>query len=295
MRIWSYFLCLALVGVLACSDDDGGGGGGGSSTSDGVFIDSPVSGMNYSSGDESGTTNSSGQFSYPRNASEIEFSVGDIVIGSGPPSPVMTPLSLVPGAFGVTDNQVTNMARLLQTLDDDADTDNGISITQGVRDAAAGLSVNFAQDPTSFGSDSNVQSVVQTLTEETTAGERTLVDAATAQNHLTNTLMASYAGSYSGAYCMLVYDGGEIPQTVDAGDWTMEVDSDGNVSMNFDGDPSFSGTGTISSDGTFLITSSGETASASGQIVGGEIQFGSWNASESFGIFDEDSDCRSSD
>ena len=61
--IASYFFASALL--LGC-----GGGGGGTPEStgsrlQGAFIDSPVSGLTYTAGTESGVTDTSGNFYYP--------------------------------------------------------------------------------------------------------------------------------------------------------------------------------------------------------------------------------------
>ena len=75
----------------------------------GVFVDSPVQGLTYQTGSQRGMTNASGTFSYLAGET-ITFSVGSIVLGSALAKPFMTPLDLVPGASGVTDQTVSNLS-----------------------------------------------------------------------------------------------------------------------------------------------------------------------------------------
>ena len=121
----------------------------------------------------------------------------------------VTPIDLVSGAVSPTDPTVTNIAAFLQTIDDDADPSNGIRITQAVRDAASGESVNFQLDQFTFAADAAVLATVVKLTRATAAGERKLVDANTAQNHLAQTLLSSLNGRYAGDFTRTDSGGGE--------------------------------------------------------------------------------------
>ena len=75
-------------------------------------------------------------------------------------------------AFDVTDPYVTNVARVLQILDDDADPSNGITIPAAVRGAAAGMSMDFDRDSGAFEADAGVQAANAALTAETSSGAR---------------------------------------------------------------------------------------------------------------------------
>ena len=167
--------------LVAC----GGGGGGGSDPqpTSGIFIDSAVSGLHYVSGDLTGTTDASGTF---QCQSTVKFYIGDILLGEASCGDVITPVDLVSGASDYTDPAVINIARFLQTLDDDGDPSNGIVITSAVAGLAADESVDFAQSATDF--ESNVQVLVNTLTSARTAGATNLISAAQAQSHLGSTL-----------------------------------------------------------------------------------------------------------
>ena len=123
-------------------------GGGGDSTpaavttSKGVFKDSTVAGLHYETATQSGTTNSAGEYEYLPGET-VTFSLGGVVFGSATAGPLVTPLSLVPGAVDETNPVVTNIVRLLLTMDDDGDPNNGITITNATALAAVGQTIDF--------------------------------------------------------------------------------------------------------------------------------------------------------
>ena len=182
-----------LVFLTACSS---GGGGGGSQTSNGVFIDSAVEGLRFETATKSGFTNSSGTFSYS-SGETVSFYVGDILLGSAIGKAQITPIDLVTGAIDQTNPTVVNILRFIQTLDDDNDPSNGINITTGVFNLAAGMSVNFAQSVADFENDGNVQTIVATLT-SALGSARTLIDAAAAQANLLASLNSGGGGGNTG-------------------------------------------------------------------------------------------------
>ncbi|WP_339721380.1 DsbA family protein [uncultured Paraglaciecola sp.] len=171
-------------------------GGGGSSnnnetkeptnnvvTAEGVFIDSPVEGLSFKSGSVEGVTDVNGTFTY-EVGTEVTFSLGGIVIGSATGAAILSPLSLVADAADETDPTVVNIAAFLQTLDDDGDPENGITITSTQQAEASDLSINFQQSVFDFEFDADVQNVVSILTSITLAGPRALTSAEDALVHL---------------------------------------------------------------------------------------------------------------
>ena len=194
-------LCLLLLTfvLVAC----GGGGDGGSpnpsgtptpppETLTGVFVDSPVSGANYSTDTQSGMTNLAGEYGYV-DGEMVTFSIGGIVLGTAMAGPVVTPLMLVDGAMDTTDPRVTNIVRLLITLDSDGNPDNGIEITAAAHDAAEGMSLDFAS--------ANFDTEVQTLVENVKGAGTQLVDAGSAQNHFNTSLKTSWGTMTWGTDC----------------------------------------------------------------------------------------------
>lgn len=109
----------------------------------GVFMDSEVEGLTYSTNTQSGTTNAAGEFEYVEGE-EIIFSVGNIEIGSAEASDLMTPVTIAstPDAT-VSSQEVMNIASFLQTLDSDNDPSNGITIEAAVADAISTSSIDF--------------------------------------------------------------------------------------------------------------------------------------------------------
>ncbi len=66
---------------------------------------------------------------------------------------VVTPVDLVEGAQDELDPAVTNITRLLITLDQDNDPGNGITIGAQMSAALADISVDFNQEASSFDQD----------------------------------------------------------------------------------------------------------------------------------------------
>ena len=148
----------------------------------GIFLDSLVEGLRYETASFSGFTNSAGEYNYSPGET-VTFYIGDIIIGSVEAGPVVTPLSLVPDAIDPTDLTVTNIVRLLLTLDNDSDPSNGIEITSTTSQAAAGLSIDFSAPDLTL--DPGVNSLITSL-----LSSPTIVDAPTAQAHFSESLAA---------------------------------------------------------------------------------------------------------
>lgn len=207
--------------------------------SSGKFIDSAVEGLTYVSGSTTGTTSSDGTFQY-ENGATVTFKIGDIVLGTVTPKSVLTPVDLVSGAKDETDPTVTNIAKFLQTLDDDNSPTAKITISTAAANAAKGQSVNFAQSVADFEADAGVQAAVSAITGATTAGTRTLVSTAAAQSHLRANLIERMVGTYTGSYS------GDS-----SGTFTVSVESGGTVAgSGVEGGFTFGISGAISSDGT---------------------------------------------
>jgi hypothetical protein len=157
----------------------GGGGGGTPPPIDttppppviemGVFIDSPVEGLTYQSGSNpEGTTDANGMFDYTVGET-LSFSVGGVQLGTLPDGqPVVTPYD-----FGAA---AENIARLLQTLDADANHLNGIDLT-----AASTALSDTTLDASAFVSDATTfETTIQPVLDTALGVGATLIDAATA-------------------------------------------------------------------------------------------------------------------
>ena len=200
MRTLINYMCVMTLSVAFLTACGWGGGGGEDSSKSGNsaavasaivkkgrFLDSAVQGIAYVSGGQSGLTDAKGTFKYEEGAS-VTFRVGKITLGQGEAFPIMTPVNLVAGATKVSHPTVSNLTRFLQTLDQDGNPDNGITISNEVRSVAT-TAVDFTLPPAQF--ENKVQTVVQTLTALNQTGPRPLVSATEAQTHLDATISAT--------------------------------------------------------------------------------------------------------
>ncbi|WP_394242638.1 carboxylesterase family protein [Halopseudomonas laoshanensis] len=153
----SPLLAISLTPVLLALAGCFGGGGGGSSdsgpdTMTGTFIDSAVSGLDYQGTTTAASmTDEQGQYSYV-NGETLKFSIGELELGSAVGAEVMTPLSITQGASAANETRVNNMLILLQTFDADGDLNNGIQITESIRDYISlnAASLDLAQPVADF-------------------------------------------------------------------------------------------------------------------------------------------------
>lgn len=103
-------------------------------TQTGVFVDSPVAGVAYttSPSGKSGITNAIGEYQY-EEGDTVVFSIGGIVFPEVTAKGKVTPLDMGGENADLNTPAVTNVIRLLQSLDADGDPENGISITEATR------------------------------------------------------------------------------------------------------------------------------------------------------------------
>jgi hypothetical protein len=161
----------------------------------GQFIDSPVEGLTYETLTISGTTDSRGSFFFSPGE-RVTFSIGGIVLGTTRVRSIVTPVDLVPGARDENNPAVINIVRILLTLDQDNDPDNGITISTETSDALAGVTLIFDQTPEAFTLDPAVQAVLDAAGQ----AERTLCSLEQATGHLAKTLedLADYSPDNDG-------------------------------------------------------------------------------------------------
>lgn len=234
--------------VLACGGEGEPGPGG---TLQGRFIDSPVEGLGYTSGQaqspdaQTGVTGQNGTFDY-KEGQPITFKVGDILLGTADKAgQVLTPVELVPGAKDETDDTVTNIARFLQSLDADANLDNGITISKQASALGLGKTINFAQTPQAFGADPSVLGFLQSL-----PGSPPLRSANAAQQHLNKSLLDLISGTWEGTF-----GGGE------SGTWTVVITASGGKGVIVGG-------GNSNQNGPFDATGTTVTSGAADFTVG---------------------------
>lgn len=264
---WAAAMVCAMALAVGPSGCAVGVGGGDNSVGglQGVFLDSAVEGLEFNAGGLFGTTDNAGRFFYDPGT-PITFFVGDIQVGTGPGTALMTPLSLVGGATDEMNGTVTNITRFLMTIDDDRDPDNGIQISDAVREAARGLSIDFSFPPSTFAG--NNGAALGALSAATSIGGST-VSELTAQEHLRKTLLGLLAGTYGGEY-----------EGDDTGAWEMEIDADGNVTATSTSSltaDAYSLTGTVKSSGEGLsFTSTVDGVKFDGTIARNGSISGNW-------------------
>ena len=110
----------------------------------GQFVDSPVAGLGYRSESvTNGVTDENGEFSYFRGE-QLTFYIGDLELPATAASSIITPLRVF-ATDSAFNSGVVNTLRLLQSLDQDGDPSNGITISS---DAAASAQMVLAEGQT---------------------------------------------------------------------------------------------------------------------------------------------------
>ena len=146
----------------------------------GRFLDSSaVQGLAYRTLTQQGETNADGEFTYIAGE-QITFSLGDVQLPTIQARTIITAVEV----FGATDADslaVVNLSRLLQSLDIDGDSQNGITLSSAAIAAATGLIVDF--------SSTDFDAMVINLVANSGSNTIELIAAATANMQLQNSLI----------------------------------------------------------------------------------------------------------
>ena len=152
----------------------------------GKLIDSEVIGLKYKSGEYESITDENGGFGYILGE-QIQFFVGDIAIGyQVDPKDILTPYDLANNnSFAAL-----NIARFLQSLDDDSLLNNGIQIIESSHNLAKNQTLDFLSNEwgESIDNNSEINQLIYLLTSETTEGSKFLVSPSDAYYHYSSTL-----------------------------------------------------------------------------------------------------------
>ena len=209
----------------------------------GVFA-GPIGGLRYQTPTQSGVTSERGEFCY-RKGEAVTFLVGGLVLGAAEGAPRINLAELVNRVAGkidkLRDPLVTNLARLVQTLDQDGDVEAGVTISPRVHELIGPTVINFNQpeaDPAAeaaasagFASDSAVKALLDTLNAApgvfTANTPRRLRSAVAARNELrrnirgilkmTDVKVPLRDGSYVYADVFRPADEGEYPVVMNKG------------------------------------------------------------------------------
>ncbi len=146
----------------------------------GVFVDSAVEGVSYSTATQSGVTNSAGEFSYVEGE-QVAFSIGAVQFPIVDAAPQVSPVDMGSVSNSLIDT-TTNIARLLQSLDTDGNPDNGITISP---EAATSTDlIDFSVSTEQFANEPAVINLVA----NSGSVNNTLISADDAIGHLNETL-----------------------------------------------------------------------------------------------------------
>ncbi|MGB1221473.1 MAG: insulinase family protein, partial [Alcanivoracaceae bacterium] len=151
-----------------------------SNSQTGVFTDSAVAGIYYETETRSGYTNALGEYKY-QEGETVTFSIGGTPLPPVPATGRVTPADMT--VDGQPDT-VTNILRLLQTLDDDGNPDNGITISETTHADFTGVELDVTGAAATFEGEA-----------QTAIGE-TLVSAADAEAHFEASQQADLRGSW---------------------------------------------------------------------------------------------------
>ncbi len=88
----------------------------------GKFVDAPVQGLEYITDTQNGYTNEKGEFQYVAGE-EIEFKLGNLSLGKVTSDTIVTPYTMANTTSALANNKSTNIALILQNLDNDRSDD----------------------------------------------------------------------------------------------------------------------------------------------------------------------------
>jgi hypothetical protein len=193
------FYLLAITGAftLFVSGCGGGGNESGPAVHEGVFLDSPVEGLTYETETQSDITDAEGTFRY-QAGENITFYIGDVYVGQSSSKETITPIDLVEEATDETDPTVTNICRLLQSLDVDGDPDNGITISDEIIKEVEGRAINFGIAISEFEQDYDILELFEDLNASKVfpGGPRALCSVQKVRNHLIESMNARIVGRW---------------------------------------------------------------------------------------------------
>jgi hypothetical protein len=146
----------------------------------GVFLDSAVSNLSYKTASQNDVTDSQGKFSYIEGET-VAFSIGTLNFPVVKAEGVITPMTLS-GNSALNNPQVTNIAILLQSFDENGNPDDGITIPEGA--AAVASAIDLSVPTADFINNAAVINMIANSGSTNT----TLVSAQAAQDHLKSTI-----------------------------------------------------------------------------------------------------------
>lgn len=222
LRTYSVVALSAILGASFFVGCNGDSSSSQTPVATGIFVDSAVKGLYYTSGAQSGVTDSNGTFKFEEGKT-VKFYLGDangLYLGETNGSSIITPLDL--SDDGIDGTKSVNILRVLQSLDKDGNPDVG-GIEIDTAKAAHLKSLNFNDDANvTAGLTSAGISSVKTMDQAKTHFRKTLFEMASQGSVPSNATVVSteFIGMaapatneemshiYSGAYVKIKYSNG---------------------------------------------------------------------------------------
>lgn len=224
-------VAICALGILMVACSDGGSSSGSSNSGDsssqtntGQFVDSEVVNIAYRTETLSGFTDENGEFKF-KDGETVTFMIGDIELPATDAKDLITPLDIA-DTTNVNDTSVVNILRLLQTLDTDADPDNGITIADLAHDNAVGYDIDFS----SATFDDDIEALIPLAGSDNT----TLVDQATAVAHFESSIEA-----LTTAFTPSLFTNGEAYNVFEDDTWVIAgftFKTDGSLAWDYAGE-----------------------------------------------------------
>lgn len=236
----------------------------------GVFIDSPIINIGYRTETLEGVTNESGEYEYLPDET-VTFFIGDLELPTVTGKEVITPLELAESSF-VNDAKVVNIIRLLQTLDQDGDPNNGLTITDTAKTTAyTSTDIDFSLSEIDFENLSSIDALIRdagldnpveelVTTADAIAHFQKELDAAQIENKLqvfTSELLEGktlYSIYYEENENICIAEQGYMADTVSFKVWSYNSDGSWNAGCPFDEAESYETPYVINEEGKIVWT-----------------------------------------
>lgn len=153
MKNWKLFFAVGCGLIVAAC----GGGGGSTNASTGVLVDSAVAGIGYKTATQSGVTTAKGEYSFLPGET-VTFFIGNIQLPPVVAKGTVTPLDIAQ-TTDINNQIVSNILVLLQSLDEDGNPSNGITIPSMAASRATST-VSFDVSPLAFSANTAVIGLV---------------------------------------------------------------------------------------------------------------------------------------
>jgi hypothetical protein len=178
----------------------------------GVFIDGVVEGLAYKTESGGGFTDEKGKFKYIEGE-EIQFSIGDIVLGKAITKPTMTPLDILGEGEDQNSSSFINIIRLLQTLDFDSNLENGIQILEESHLLSSGIVIPLDVELEQFEANQTLLNYIQTATGKTELVPHSDALAHWEETYNRNMFFHAKTGEPSYPVAFIAYDGSKVIPT----------------------------------------------------------------------------------